>query len=288
MHINLQRRPTTKPLARVLFFLRPLQLLALIFVCFGFMILNYFENPLIKNLRVSFYDFSGKAIYILSRPLNFFDEVKSDISSYFGIHRAYEKALEENRALLHWRNRAQNLAIENQKLRAQLKMLPKTSHPYLTVAVLGNFHAHYLQTFIIDGGRAQGIQEKQTVLYDNQIIGQILEVGEHTATVLLITDLNSRVPVESSASNTQGIVAGAEGASLRLIHTHDHKNFSPGDVLYTTGTGGLFPKDLKVGTVTRLEEDEIIVSSGLDWGHVEYVHVLTKSPLSSKERRLRK
>jgi rod shape-determining protein MreC len=110
-----------------------------------------------------------------------------------------------------------------------------------------------LETFLIDKGSAHGVSVNMPVVSPDGVVGRVLRLSPTAATILLITDPNSRIPVVSQKNRTQGIVKG-EGPTkeLTLQYVPQGAPVEEGEVLVTSGLEEIFPKGLPVAKVTSV------------------------------------
>jgi rod shape-determining protein MreC len=105
-------------------------------------------------------------------------------------------------------------------------------------------------------------------------IGRIIEVGEVSSRVLLITDLNSRIPVMVESTRDRAILAGDNSDEPRLLYLPPAVALSPGDRIVTSGDAGALPPGLPVGTVTAAGEGGARVAPFANWSRIEYVRII--------------
>ncbi|MEL7642183.1 MAG: rod shape-determining protein MreC [Solidesulfovibrio sp.] len=110
-----------------------------------------------------------------------------------------------------------------------------------------------LETFVIDKGGASGVTTNTPVVSPEGVVGRVLRYSPSAATVLLITDPNSRIPVVSQKSRAQGVLKG-EGPDreLSLQYVPQGVSVEEGEILVTSGVEEIFPKGLPVARVTAV------------------------------------
>ena len=106
------------------------------------------------------------------------------------------------------------------------------------------------------------------------LVGRVAGVGNRATRVLLITDLNSRIPVLVEATRTRGILIGNNSNRPRLIHLPPGATVSPGDRIVTSGHGGAFPVGLPIGLIDAVNESGISVQPFVPRDRLEYVRIL--------------
>jgi rod shape-determining protein MreC len=120
----------------------------------------------------------------------------------------------------------------------------------VTAHVIGRANRPFLDTMILDAGKNQGIKPGEAVVDDRGLIGRIYLVGQHTAWVILLTDLSSRIPVAVEPGHVQAILSGDNTTSPSLETSRPGVVLKVGQQIVTSGDGGLLPAGLPVGTVT--------------------------------------
>ena len=118
--------------------------------------------------------------------------------------------------------------------------------------IVGASSDAWSQTVTIDKGSVDGMEPNMPVCNSAGVIGQIIEVGANTSTVRLITDENSGVSAMVQATRAQGMLQGQPDGTLRLEYITTDSDVQEGDIIVTSGIGGVYPKGLPLGTVTSV------------------------------------
>ena len=108
----------------------------------------------------------------------------------------------------------------------------------------------------IDKGSSDGFAINMPVCNSAGVIGQIIEVSANTSTVRLITDENSGVSAMVQSTRAQGILQGQPDGTLRLEYVTTDADVQEGDIIVTSGIGGVYPKGLPLGTVSTVVREE--------------------------------
>ena len=142
----------------------------------------------------------------------------------------------------------------------------------------------WFSTLLINKGRIDGIAKDMAVVASAGVVGRVIEVSHDTAKVLLITDPNSALDVINQRSRSQGILEGKTDKICILKYVQKSDDIQVGDVMITSGLGGIFPKGLMAGTVNRVEKrppglfQYVEVTPAVDLSKLEEVLVLGESP----------
>jgi hypothetical protein len=122
-------------------------------------------------------------------------------------------------------------------------------------------------------GHAEGVAKGQVVLSGEGLVGRVMQVGIHSSRVLLITDINSRLPVLVGESGTRAIMAGNNGGRPRLLYLGAKSGVAPGDKVVTSGDADAFPVGLPIGTVARVQDGVVEVEPHMSGDRLLYVRI---------------
>jgi rod shape-determining protein MreC len=141
------------------------------------------------------------------------------------------------------------LDAENQRLKASLHWIPDPDVSFVTARVVAEAGGIYARAVLLALGPNHGIRRGEIAVDERGLIGRITEVGARTARVLLITDLNSRIPVMLETSRAHAILVGTNGDRPRLLYWPQGITPQEGERVVTTAEANAFPPNLPVGTV---------------------------------------
>ncbi|HEY8872231.1 MAG TPA: rod shape-determining protein MreC, partial [Stellaceae bacterium] len=172
----------------------------LILLSAAIIVLGKADQTMFDSLRTTLTDDTAPALDALSRPLN---AAATMIERARGIVTMYQdnvRLVGENERLLQWQQVALKLSADNRDLRGLLKVVPETAVSYVTARVIANSGGGYVRTVMVNAGSEDGLARGQAAVTGEGLAGRLTEVGSRAARVLLITDLNSRIPVVVEAS----------------------------------------------------------------------------------------
>lgn len=147
------------------------------------------------------------------------------------------------------------ISSDNDRLREILnfrKAIPFTTVP---AQVIGRDPSNWSNSIIIDKGLSGGVRQNRAVLSTRGLVGRVLEVGRSSSKILLITDPNSKVGVMIARNRQGGILMGRPDGRCRMIYIALDSDVVPGDKVVTAGFGTIFPKDILVGEVLKVEKE---------------------------------
>ena len=170
-------------------------------------------------------------------------------------------------------HRLNAVAGENARLRALLGGLHGYRLDVRLVSILDVDLDPYQQRWVLAQGRDEGVRPGQVLIDSGGVLGQVIEVGRHRATALLVTDTDHAVPVQVARSGLRAVAFGTgEGNRLVLPNIPQSADLRVGDVLLTSGIGGRFPAGFRVGIVTRLQPDNMrlfVVADAVPTAHLD-------------------
>src|SRR5579864_2046239 len=179
--------------------------------------------------------------------------------------------------------RMHELEVENADLRNLLSMKARTGPGALIpVTVIARDDTPYVQAITIDHGAADGIKQDAVVITHQGLVGLVVKVDPTSSKVRLINDLNSSVSVRlQTESRTTGVLRGQSQGNLMVIaYISQTDVVSEGDVVLTSGLGGIYPEGLVVGKVSRVDRRDAdpfqaaIVEAAVDMSKLERLYVL--------------
>jgi rod shape-determining protein MreC len=150
------------------------------------------------------------------------------------------------------------LARENGELRGLREALPPVAERWLAAELVNVQVDSLRQRILINRGTTNGVFKAQAVLDDKGVIGQTTHVGPWSAEVILITDPEHAIPVLVERTGLRTIAVGAgDTASLALPYLPGNADVKPGDLLVTSGLGGVFPAGYPVARVSEVHRDAV-------------------------------
>jgi rod shape-determining protein MreC len=203
-------------------------------------------------------------------------------ASDLGVSRSQLAALKQQNTEL--RNRVSGLEEarqENERLRALFGFVQTGNLEAVGARVIGRPTNSWERVITIDRGSADGVKIEMPVLAAKGLLGQTISVTKHSARVRLITDARSGVAGMVQANRAEGLVKGSIEGDVSLEFVSRETTIRPGDVIITSGMGGVYPKGLLVGEVTAASQtpsglyQSIRVLPAADLVGLEEVVVLT-------------
>lgn len=246
--------------------LAKLSLPVLIAAAFGLMLLGKADAVLAERARLALDDALAPIYAALAEPLGGVRNAVASATDLWDLRTENARLREQNEQLRKWQSIALALDAENQRLKADLHWIPDPSTSYVTARVVSDAGGVYAKAALLAVGPNHGIRKGEIALDERGLVGRVTEVGARSARVLLITDLNSRIPVMLEGSHAHAILIGTNGVRPRLIYWPEGTPPQEGERVVTSGEANAFPADLPVGVVhyTAGNVPEVVPAAMLD------------------------
>lgn len=243
------------------------------------MLLGKAENPFVERLRAVITDTVAPILVLISEPVAAVNRAVASVEELVFLRSDNTRLRADNERLLRWEAAARKLEQENAAFRAMLNFRSEAEvQAAITARVIGDSGGPFVRTMLLDAGTRMGVAKGQPAVSGEGVVGRVVEAGKRSARVLLLTDLNSRIPVLLESSRYRAILAGDNSDQPRLIFIAAGDRVRPGDRIVTSGHGGVFPPGLPVGAVASVADGVPRVQPFVDWHRLEYVEVLSYGP----------
>lgn len=252
--------------------------------------------------RPNDYRLYDKAIVAITSPIQAvitltLDQIVSGFQNYvylWNTRRDNSKLLEENRKLLNLIAELREAERENGRLRQLLDFEEKFELETVTARVIAKDVSTEFRAIRINRGERSGILKGMAVVTNEGIVGRILRTTAQTADVVTILDLLSAVDSIVARSRARGVIEGMTDEVCQLRYVLRTDDITVGDMLVSSGLGGIYPKGLTVGTVSKVDRkpygisQEVEVRPSVDFSKLEEVMVVTNvvsEPILSKNKK---
>jgi rod shape-determining protein MreC len=229
---------------------------------------------LYDGLRASVADRVAPILQAVGQPVGAITNAVQSVSNAVAVGRENAQLREENARLLQWQEIARRLQTENTELRALTKFEPQNTVHSLSAQVIADSGGAFARNVLINAGSQEGLARGQAALSGEGLVGRISEVGSRTARVLLLTDLNSHIPVELEDNHQHAILDGDNSEQPRLVYLPTTVEPVVGERIVTVGAGGVFPPGLPVGVVSSVANGVIRVEPYAELSRLEVLRIV--------------
>ena len=194
------------------------------------------------------------------------------IKEHLSLYDDYGKLKKENSELKNQISGKDFLELENNQLRRLIDEQISSSSNLLSARVMLDKQSPYLNSFIINIGSNKKIKNGMAVLDSKNFIGRIVDVNYFSSRVLLVSDLNSKIPIITEPSAHHAILSGHGKNKPTLEYLPENHNIKNGDKVYTSGREGIFSPGIPIGKV-RIEDNVVKVLLFSDLSQITFVNI---------------
>jgi rod shape-determining protein MreC len=253
--------------------LEKLSLPLLMAAAIGLMLAGRIDGGLADRARMALADALMPIYSGLTRPYGQVTEAIGKLQYLWGLAAENEQLRAENAELRRWQNIALALEAENARLKSELHWIPDPAVPFVTTRAVADAGGLYDRAVLVALASGIVVHVGEIALDAHGLVGRVTEVGGESARVLLITDLNSRIPVRLVASGARAIVAGTNGPDPELLYWPPGTTPVEGEQVVTSGIAGAFPPGLPVGTVHYAEGGTVEVIPAAELGQLGFLRL---------------
>lgn len=238
------------------------------------LLLGRAETYVFDRARQVVTDLAAPLLEVASRPVAATRRVIERTDEYAYVFDENERLRAENARLLAWKEEALKLQGKVARYEALLNVQVDPSIEYASGRVVSDSGGPFVETVLVNVGTDQGAKSGQAVIDTDGLVGRLVSTGPKASRVLLLTDLNSRVPVVIEPAHYKAVLAGDNTDWPKLEYLAAQSAISPGDRVVTSGDGGLIPPGLPVGLVIQTSSGDLRVQTFSDRGRLDFVRVL--------------
>mgnify|MGYP001169660492 FL=1 len=249
-------------------------LLTLLFLSILVIILSNYNFKVIQLIKIGINEFTYRASFLISTPENKIQKINSQIKDHLKVYDNYKNLELELEKLKQKKLTNDFLKMENEKLRDLINESINSNE--ILARVLIDKESPFLRSIILNKGTKDKLKIGMAVVDEVHLVGKVIEVNFTNSRVLLLSDLNSKIPVVLEPIGMQAVVSGTGGTNGKIQYTKEEYSDDINNqeiIAYTSGLGGLFKPGLPVGKISRVNPHEIVFFS--DFKQLEYVKIIS-------------
>ena len=249
-------------------------LLTLLFLSLIVLVLGTFNLKAVQYVKIGINEVAYRSSFIASMPENYIQKLNIQFREHMDVYKNYKK----NELLFDELKKKQLsnefLISENNRLRELINESIQSKDIYAKVLI--DRDSPYLKSIILNKGSKDNVKLGMAVLDDSYLVGKIIEVNYTNSRVLLLSDLNSKIPVLLEPQSLHAVLSGSGKNHGVIEYTKEEYNkkldIEDKILVYTSGYGGLFKPGLPVGEIT---ENKKIINFFSDFQQMDYVKIVS-------------
>jgi len=229
-------------------------LIGLIFFSIGLLILSKINFPVTNYLKITLNEIVYRSSFIVSIPEKKIQDISNKIKDHYNVYNDYLLVKDKIKILQSKKYNTQFLEEENKRLKKTINEYIYNSEE-LVAKVLIDKNSPFLKSIIVNKGSKDNVKLGMAVLDQSYLVGKIVEVNYATSRALLISDLNSKIPVGIEPGNIQSILTGTGRTNGKIEYLESDISIEDKSIVYTSGSGGLFKPGIPIGTYRQETEE---------------------------------
>lgn len=246
----------------------------LLFAALVCLIVNQFAPNFVQKLRMGLFEDTSSIFSFVAVPAHELSQMAEHVTGLSDMASDNASLRDENVRLKQWYNRARQLEAENKSLRQLVNLADLPRARFVTARVIATGGSAFAQGIVVDAGSVQGVTERMAVMTGDGLVGRVVGVSQNAAQVILLTDVNARIPVVIENSRHRGVLAGDNGLRPQLLYLPEDAAVSVGERVLTSGHGGIFTAGLPVGMVAATASGDIRVQPFADLRRLDVVQLV--------------
>ena len=233
-------------------------LLTLVFLSILIIVLSNLEIKLVRQTRNVINEIIYRSSFIISYPENFILKSINEIIDYSSFYEEHKENVNEIENLKSEKISNKIIRSENEELKALIEDYILSSDKILAKVIVDH-NSPFLKSLIINKGSKDNIKIGTNIYDKSYLVGKVVEVNYKTSRVLLISDLNSNVPVSIAPGNIQAIISGngKNSGEIKYVKGNYLNDIDDKSIAYTSGTGSIYKSGIPVGRVEILENQSL-------------------------------
>ena len=248
----------------------------LLIVSFSLIFVGKIDLYTVRATKTTISELVAPIYDVIAAPVRAFETMASGMRTLASFRAENVRLRAENERLKRWQRRAEILESENRQLKTALGAASTTDLSPVTARAISAPGGSFSHSLLLEIDNSADVARGNAVVNADGLVGYVIEVGHNYARVLLITDVNSKIPVLLSSSSWPGLVLGQNAKTLRLDFLPLEAKPKLGELVLTSGHGGILPAGVPVGRVIAIQDETVIIEPSVILDQISFVSVLTR------------
>jgi rod shape-determining protein MreC len=233
------------------------------------------DSPFTHAVKLTLMDYYSKVAQVVVVPFDKVAVMRENLNGYFLVYSKNAQLQKENEQLRHGLSLLSSEKEENKRLKSLLNFVKDRHYHIISARIVSDASGPFMRSIVINAGANADVKKGLAVIGETGLVGRTLDVGKYSTHVLLLTDVNSKIPVMSSISRQRSVLAGNNTDYPSLLYLPKDTALQEGEEVFTSGDGGLFPPGLPIGIVYKDSGGSYGVRPYAVWERLEHLSVIT-------------
>ena len=249
-------------------------LIVLITFSILFLVLGKLNFKAVDYVKIIIREIVYRSSFIVSVPENYLKNTYQNVQGHFIIYKDYLEIKSELKKIKTQNNIENFIIEENKRLKKIIDDYIEESDE-IVAKVLIDKKSPFLRSIIINKGSKSNVMLGMAVLDGGYLIGKVVEVNYLTSRILLLSDLNSKIPVVIEPGGLQSILSGTGKRDGNIQYLKENYNIEEDSIVYTSGSGGLFKSGIPIGKIKSTELNKKNVNFFSDFSQLKFVKIIS-------------
>ena len=251
---------------------------ALILLTLAILILGKYDFKIINYSKISLKEIAYRSTFVFSTPENLIKKSFIATKNHFLVYEENKILKEKVKNLETINYNSEFILAENERLKETLNELNFSSNEILAKVIVDK-QSPFLKSIIVNKGSKHGAELGMAVLDKEYLVGKIVELNFTTSRVLLLSDLNSKIPVDILPNSIQSILSGTGKENGKIQYVKEETLIENENKVFTSGAGGIFKPGIPIGEIDKKQSNlDINVSFFSDFSQLRFVKLRSFSP----------
>ena len=251
---------------------------ALILLTLAILILGKYDFKIINYSKISLKEIAYRSTFVFSTPENLIKKSFIATKNHFLVYEENKILKEKVKDLETINYNSEFILAENERLKDTLNELNFSSNEILAKVIVDK-QSPFLKSIIVNKGSKHGAELGMAVLDKEYLVGKIVELNFTTSRVLLLSDLNSKIPVDILPNSIQSILSGTGKENGKIQYVKEETLIENENKVFTSGAGGIFKPGIPIGEIDKKQSNlDINVSFFSDFSQLRFVKLRSFSP----------
>ena len=249
-------------------------LIALIIFSILFLALGKLNFKAVDYVKIIIREIVYRSSFIVSAPENYLKNTYQNVQNHFIIYKDYFEIKSELEKLKSLKSVDNFIVEENKRLKKIIDDYVEESDE-IVAKILIDKKSPFLRSIIINKGSKSNVKLGMAVIDKDYLVGKVVEVNYLTSRILLLSDLNSKIPVIIEPGGFQSILSGTGKRNGIIKYLKDDYIIEENSILYTSGSGGVFKAGIPIGKIKSVKLDIKNVDFFSDFSQLKFVKVVS-------------
>ncbi len=250
----------------------------ILIISFGFLLILVGKADLtaVRYMQGGVVEVIAPFYSIVTVPVNSIESLFEGLQTVASLRTKANRLELENARLKKLQRIAESLEVENRQLRTVLGAVIPQEWDAITARVIAVPGGNFTHSMIVEHGANKVIARGSAVVTAEGLVGYIISSGKYFSRILLLSDVNSRIPVILSDSSWPGLAVGKNGLILELDFLPAESEPSLNETVVTSGHGGLLPAGIPIGRVSSITKKQVLMTPSVELRKLSFVTILSR------------